>query len=141
MGLREPDEIRMAWTEITRAQYQRDDLEYAGDLPKRWIVERSLCMVRMLPPPHEGCRGNNLVIPRVVDDCPYPQNSAKNKSNRFLIQALRSRSDGWCKKGSSQERFLSRVQRLYEHDPHSRCMVRHVRLPDCSHALFELAPI
>ena len=32
MGLREPDEIRMAWTEITRAQYQRDDLEYASDL-------------------------------------------------------------------------------------------------------------
>ncbi|GBR26798.1 transposase [Komagataeibacter nataicola NRIC 0616] len=32
MGLREPDEIKMAWTEITRAQYQRDDLEYAGDL-------------------------------------------------------------------------------------------------------------
>ncbi|NHO34465.1 IS5/IS1182 family transposase, partial [Acetobacter sp. LMG 1636] len=22
----------MAWTEITRAQYQRDDLEYASDL-------------------------------------------------------------------------------------------------------------
>ncbi|NHO19360.1 hypothetical protein GOB90_10310, partial [Acetobacter oeni] len=38
---------------------------------------------------HEGCRGNNLVIPRVVDDCPYPQSSAKNQSNRFLIQALR----------------------------------------------------
>ncbi|GCE90539.1 hypothetical protein MSKU15_2140 [Komagataeibacter diospyri] len=32
MGLREPDEIRMFWTEITRAQYQRDDLEYASDL-------------------------------------------------------------------------------------------------------------
>ena len=32
MGLREPDEIKMAWTEITRAQYQRDDLEYASDL-------------------------------------------------------------------------------------------------------------
>ncbi|WP_234448222.1 hypothetical protein, partial [Komagataeibacter oboediens] len=27
--------------------------------------------------------------PRVVDDCPYPQSSAKNQSNRFLIQALR----------------------------------------------------
>uniref|UniRef100_UPI00248F94B8 hypothetical protein n=1 Tax=Komagataeibacter rhaeticus TaxID=215221 RepID=UPI00248F94B8 len=26
--------------------------------------------------------------PRVVDDCPYPQSSAKNQSNRFLIQAL-----------------------------------------------------
>jgi len=25
----------------------------------------------------------------VVDDCPYPQSSAKNQSNRFLIQALR----------------------------------------------------
>ena len=32
MGLREPDEIKMAWTEITRAQYRRDDLEYASDL-------------------------------------------------------------------------------------------------------------
>ncbi|MCP1259499.1 hypothetical protein, partial [Acetobacter lambici] len=31
----------------------------------------------------------NLVIPRVVDDCPYPQSSAKNQSNPFLIQALR----------------------------------------------------
>jgi transposase len=30
--LREPDEIKMAWTEITRAQYRRDDLEYASDL-------------------------------------------------------------------------------------------------------------
>ncbi|MCP1259031.1 hypothetical protein, partial [Acetobacter lambici] len=30
----------------------------------------------------------NLVIPRVVDDCPYPQSSAKNQSNPFLIQAL-----------------------------------------------------
>ncbi|WP_281649481.1 hypothetical protein, partial [Novacetimonas hansenii] len=27
----------------------------------------------------------------VVDDCPYPQSSAKNQSNRFLIQALRDR--------------------------------------------------
>ncbi|WP_281649534.1 hypothetical protein, partial [Novacetimonas hansenii] len=26
---------------------------------------------------------------RVVDDCPYPQSSAKNQSNRFLIQALK----------------------------------------------------
>jgi len=40
-----------------------------------------------MPPPHEGCRGNNLVILRVVDDRPYPQSSAENKSNRFLIQA------------------------------------------------------
>ena len=32
MGLRQPDEITMAWTEITRAQYRRDDLEYASDL-------------------------------------------------------------------------------------------------------------
>lgn len=32
MGLRQPDEIMMAWTEITRAQYRRDDLEYASDL-------------------------------------------------------------------------------------------------------------
>ncbi|MBB3881831.1 hypothetical protein GGR01_000665, partial [Acetobacter oeni] len=31
---------------------------------------------------------NNLVILRMVDDCPYPQSSAKNQSNRFLIQAL-----------------------------------------------------
>ncbi|MBB3885016.1 hypothetical protein GGR01_003893, partial [Acetobacter oeni] len=33
---------------------------------------------------------NNLVILRMVDDCPYPQSSAKNQSNRFLIQALKS---------------------------------------------------
>ncbi|GBR26018.1 transposase [Komagataeibacter nataicola NRIC 0616] len=32
MDLRDPDEIRMVWTELTRAQYQKDDLEYAGDL-------------------------------------------------------------------------------------------------------------
>lgn len=32
MVLRQPDEIKMAWTEITRAQYRRDDLEYASDL-------------------------------------------------------------------------------------------------------------
>ncbi|GBR48345.1 transposase [Neokomagataea tanensis NBRC 106556] len=32
MGLRQPDEIMMAWTEITRAQYRRDDLDYASDL-------------------------------------------------------------------------------------------------------------
>jgi len=32
MGLREPDKIAMAWAEITRAQYQRDKLEYASDL-------------------------------------------------------------------------------------------------------------
>ena len=43
----------------------------------------------MLPPPHEGCRGNNLLIPRVADDRSYPQSSAKNQSNCFLIQALK----------------------------------------------------
>jgi hypothetical protein len=32
MGLREPDEIKIARTAITRAQYRRDDLEYASDL-------------------------------------------------------------------------------------------------------------
>lgn len=32
MGLRQPDEFMMGWTEITRAQYRRDDLEYASDL-------------------------------------------------------------------------------------------------------------
>ncbi|MBB3884611.1 hypothetical protein GGR01_003480, partial [Acetobacter oeni] len=37
---------------------------------------------------------NNLVILRMVDDCPYPQSSAKNQSNRFLIQALRP-GVGW----------------------------------------------
>ena len=43
MGLREPDEIRMAWTEITRAQYQRDDLEYASDLrDAEWALIASL---------------------------------------------------------------------------------------------------
>ncbi len=34
MGLRRHDEIKMTWTEITRAQYRRDDLEYASD--QRW---------------------------------------------------------------------------------------------------------
>ncbi|AQS88486.1 hypothetical protein AA101099_0397 [Neoasaia chiangmaiensis NBRC 101099] len=37
-------------------------------LPNRWIVERNLRMARTLPPPHEGCRGNNPAIPRLVDD-------------------------------------------------------------------------
>lgn len=32
MGLQQPDEIMMAWTAIIRAQYRRDDLEYASDL-------------------------------------------------------------------------------------------------------------
>lgn len=39
MGLRQPDEITMTWTEITRAQYRRDDLEYASDLRDReWAL-------------------------------------------------------------------------------------------------------
>jgi transposase len=39
MGLRQPDEITMTWTEITRAQYCRDDLEYASDLRDReWAL-------------------------------------------------------------------------------------------------------
>ncbi|MBB3884206.1 hypothetical protein GGR01_003071, partial [Acetobacter oeni] len=36
---------------------------------------------------------NNLVILRMVDDCPYPQSSAKNQSSRFLIQALKGKLD------------------------------------------------
>jgi transposase len=39
MGLRQPEEITMTWTEITRAQYCRDDLEYASDLRDReWAL-------------------------------------------------------------------------------------------------------
>lgn len=53
-----------------------------------------LCMVRTLLPPHAGCRGNNLVILRVVDDRPYPQSSAEDQSNRFLIQSFRQHAIG-----------------------------------------------
>ena len=47
-----------------------------------------LRMARTLLPPHERCRGNNFLGPRTADDRSYPQSSAENQSNRFLIQAL-----------------------------------------------------
>ncbi|GEN58425.1 hypothetical protein ANI02nite_03090 [Acetobacter nitrogenifigens DSM 23921 = NBRC 105050] len=47
MGLREPDEIKMAWTETTQAQYRREGLEYASDLrDAEWALIASLTSER-----------------------------------------------------------------------------------------------
>lgn len=57
MGLRQLDEITVAWTEITRAQYRRDDLEYASDLrDAEWVL------IEPLMP-----RANRLGRPRRTD--------------------------------------------------------------------------
>ncbi len=50
MGLREPDEIGVAWTEIPRAQHQRDNLKYASDLrDAEWALIASLLPEKKRP--------------------------------------------------------------------------------------------
>ena len=105
MGLREPDEIKMTWTEITRAQYQRDDLNYASDLrDAQWALIAPLMSRKKrlgkpqrtdFAPGHGG--GNPLYRRGRSASCRHTglrRRSARSGLNQVFV-ALVSPSDQW----------------------------------------------
>lgn len=57
----------MAWTEITRRQYRRDDLAYASDLRDReWAL-----LVPLMPPRKRYGRPRRTELRRVVEAVLY----------------------------------------------------------------------
>ena len=95
MGFREPDKIKMAWTEITRAQYLRDDMEYASDLGDgEWALivwPRKLCKPVSLNPEAVHYRAADKDGDTIDFYLSPPRNAKATK--RFLGKAVNGLKD------------------------------------------------